>query len=170
MRSVSPTSERLRWCFEGAATGLAFAGGLVALSVFAVGSFRPQELPSPYWSRISALRTDTFGFVCFVVASLAFVQSEYLRLTRTARRHSAPGGSTPLERLTAAGARALVVAATVLVVYLSCNAVTHPQSLNLPATHLLSWPTESTLRAVALIVVACAVAVVRTQRIAMGHG
>jgi hypothetical protein len=170
MRSASPTSERRRWYLEGAATGLAFASGLGALSVFAVASFRPQELPSPYWSRISALRTDTFGFVCFVVASLALMQSEYLRLTRTARRDSAPQDSRPLDRITAAGARALVVAATALVVYLSLNAVTHPQSLNLHATHFLSWPTEGTLRVVALIAVAVAVAVARTQRIAMGHG
>lgn len=169
MRSASPTSERRRWYLEGAATGLAFASGLVALSVFAVGSFRPQELPSPYWSRIDALRTDTFGFFCFVVASLALMQSEYLRLTRPARRHSAPQDSRLL-RIVAAGARALVVAGTVLVVYLSLNVVTHPQSLNLHATHFVSWPTEGTLRVVALVVVAGAVAVARTVRIAMGGG
>jgi len=159
-------ASRLRWGLEGAVTGLAFSSGLGALSVFAVGSFRPQELPFPYWSRIASLRTDTFGFVCFVVGALAFVQSEYLRLSRTVPRHAA-ADSRSLNHATAAGARGLIVSSTVLVVYLSLNAVTHPRSLNLAATHLLSWPTEGTLRAVALIVAACAVAVDRTQRIAM---
>ncbi len=68
--------------------------------------------------------------------------------------------------LITAVARALVVAASTLFVYISVNSITHPQTLVLPATHLLSWPTESTLRAVALIIAAIAVTVARTNRIA----
>src|SRR5580704_1385734 len=74
---------------EGAFTGLGFATGLAALSVFLVGSFRPQNLPMPYWMDIRGLRTDTFGFGCFIVATLCICVSEYLRLSRIARRPSA---------------------------------------------------------------------------------
>jgi hypothetical protein len=38
-----------------------------------------------------------------------------------------------------------------LVVYLSVNAVTHPYTLTLRATHFASWPTEGTLRVFALL-------------------
>ena len=48
-----------------------------------------------------------------------------------------------------------------LVVYLSVNAVTHPATLRLQATHLLSWPAEGTLRVVALLLAAVYVAVLR---------
>jgi hypothetical protein len=61
-------------------------------------------------------------------------------------------------------ARSLVAAGTTLVAYISINAVTHPITLGLPATRLLSWPTEGTLRAVSLIVVAFAVAIDRALR------
>jgi hypothetical protein len=61
-------------------------------------------------------------------------------------------------------ARSLAAAGTTLVAYISINAVTHPITLGLPATHLLSWPTEGTLRAVSLIVVAFAVAIDRALR------
>jgi hypothetical protein len=155
---------------EGALTGLAFAGALAALSVLAVGSFRPADLPSPYWGRIGWLRSDTFGLFCFLVAVLAFTYSEFLRLSRLTRTGSDTerGDPGPLALFALAAARVTAVASTTLVVYLSVNAITHPYTLVLPVTHLLSWPTESTVRAGALFVTACAVAVSRTQRIALG--
>jgi len=167
-----PVRQAFRRYLEGAVTGLAYASALAALSVFAVGSFRTQGLFTPYWGRIASLRTDTFGFGCYVVATLAFGYSEFLRLSRIVRHRSTAAipDVGPIALLVSAASRALVVAASVLVVYLSVNAVTHPQTLALPATHLLSWPTEGTLRAIALVVTALAVAVARIQRIAMSEG
>jgi hypothetical protein len=171
MRGDEPGEVRFRGYLEGALTGLAYAGALVALSVFLVGSFRPGDLAFPYWLRIGRLRTDTFGFTCFFVATLAFAWSEFLRLTRAARPRSESLGreARPLALVALATARSVTVAGSVLVTYLSVNAVTHPQTLGLPATHLLSWPTESTLRVVALLLTALAVAVARTLRINSGN-
>jgi hypothetical protein len=162
---------RYRSYLEGAVTGLAYAGALAALSVFVVGSFRPGQLASPYWERIGRLRTDTFGFVCFFMATVTFAWSEFLRLSRMARHRpeAIKPDTGPLPLLALATARALAIASAVLVAYLSVNAVTHPQTLGLSATHLFSWPTESTLRAAALILTACAVAVARTLRITTGY-
>jgi len=39
-----------RGWIEGAFTGLGYATALASLSVFLVGSFRPQDLPMPYWA------------------------------------------------------------------------------------------------------------------------
>jgi hypothetical protein len=157
---------------EGAFTGLGYAAGLASLSVFLVGSFRPQYLPMPYWTDIGWLRTDTFGFGCFIVASFSICMSEYLRLSRNARsRHqSATPPPSPLRTLALAAARTLVAAGTVLVVYLSVNSVTHPYTLLLQATHFLTFPTEGTLRVIGLIIVGCAVAVARGLRISVGAG
>ena len=47
-------------------------------------------------------------------------------------------------------AAAVLVGGMALVVYLSVNAVTHPATLGHPATHFATWPTESTLRVLAL--------------------
>ena len=159
-----------RQCLEGVAAGLAYAGALAALGVFAAASFRPWGLSSPYWSRIGWLRTDTFGLGCFITSALTFGLSEFLRLTRNTNRRSpqTTRSAGPVFLITLAAGRALVVASSALVAYLSVNAITHPQTLALPATHLLSWPTEGTLRVVALIVTAFAVAVVRIQQISMG--
>lgn len=46
---------------------------------------------------------------------------------------------------------------TGLVAYISVNAVTHPFTLHLQATHFAPWPTEGTLRVIALA--ACAASV-----------
>jgi hypothetical protein len=56
------------------------------------------------------------------------------------------------------------VLATGLVAYISLNAVTHPATLQLHATHLATWPTEGTLRVDALAASACAVAALRYFR------
>ena len=162
--------ERFRRYLEGISTGLAYSGALAALSALAVASFRPNDLSMPYWASIGWLRTDTFGFICFVLATLSFALAEFLRLSRVVgqRRSAVEPAPSPLAVLVAAIARALAAASSILVVYLSVNAVTHPNTLLLPATHRLSWPTEGTLRVAALIVTACAAAVARTQRIGMG--
>jgi len=147
-------------------SGLAYSSGLVALSAFLVGSFRPQDLPRPYVGQLAWLETDSFGIVCFFVATVGLATSGYLRRSYAVTRRSATAGRAPgtITLFTAVVARSLVAAGTTLVVYISINAVTHPFTLEMPATHLSSWPTEGTLRAVSLIVVAFAVAIDRALR------
>jgi hypothetical protein len=151
------------------ATGVGYASSLVVLGVFLMASFRPRGLPTPYWECIDWLRTDTFGVLCFAVAILGFISSEYLRISRRTRY---PRAGDPLPRgarsmLTISTARTLAVAGTALVIYLSVNAVTHPLTMTLPATHLVAWPSEETLRAAALIIVATAVSVTRSLGISL---
>ena len=154
---------------EGAATGLAAGCALVTLSAFAVGSFRPTELSSPYWVRLSGLRTDTLGVACFFGATAAYAVSECFRWSRKRAPRAAhvarPTGG--IRAVLLGVARAVTAAGAVLVTYLSINAVTHPWSLDLPATHLASWPTESTLRVASILAVTVAAGIARTQAIAM---
>jgi len=158
--------DQVRRSVEGGVSGLAFSSGLIALSAFLVGSFRPQDLSYPYVGHLVWLRTDSFGFVCFVVATVGLAISGYLRRSYAVTRRPATAGGAPgtFKLLTTVAARSLAAAGTTLVVYISINAVTHPFTLELPATHLLSWPTEGTLRAVSLVVVAFAVAIDRALR------
>ncbi len=161
------------WVVEGAVTGLAAGSALVAVSVFAVGSLRPAELPVPYWVKLTWLRTDTLGVVCFFVATLAFAASESCRLSRAATRLTSVSAARQRGRihvLILAVARAFTAASVLLVAYLSVNAVTHPWSLDDPATHFASWPTESTLRVAACAVAIIAAGIARTERIAVGVG
>ncbi len=135
------------------AAGLAYGAGLCAASVCLMASFHPRRLSSPYWSGVPWLRTDTCGVVCFFVAAVAFTTSGYLR---PAGPGPAPQDSGVRRSLALAISRTGLVFATGLVAYLSTNAVTHPWTLSLPATHLARWPTEGTLRALSVVV--CAVA------------
>jgi hypothetical protein len=158
--------DQVRRGIEGAVSGLAYSSGLVALSSFLVGSFRPQNVTHPYWSHLAWLRTDSFGIVCFFVATVGLATSGYLRRSNVITRRSATADRAPgtISLITSVVARSLAAAGTTLVVYISINSVTHPITLGLPATHLLPWPTEGTLRAVSLIVVAIAVAIDRALR------
>ena len=142
---------------EAAAAGLAFGALLEWASTALVGSFRPQDLPDPYWRGVPWLRTDTSGFAAFIVAAICLLTSEYLRLRR--RRAAAAGAAAPspsaapgeVALLAMAASETVAVLATGLFGYLSVNAVTHHFTLQLQATHLLSWPTEGTLRVAALL-------------------
>jgi hypothetical protein len=161
--------EWFRRLAEGAATGLAAGCALVALSAFAVGSFRPTGLSSPYWVRLSGLRTDTLGVICFFGATVAYAVSESFRWSRNRARpspHAAPSNGG-IRAIVLGAARAVTAAGAVLVTYLSINAATHPWSLALPATHLASWPTESTLRVASILAVTVAAGLARTQAVAM---
>lgn len=175
MSARPDTTVRSHRYVESAMTGIAAACALVVLGAFAVASFKPSDLPTPYWGPLDWLRTDTAGAVCFAVGILAFGTSEYLRMRRRAGEVGAPLGP-PSDRepsppvLAVAVARTLAIAAGGVVLYLSVNAVTHPLTLALPASHLLAWPTEGTLRVFALIVVAVAAAVARAQRIQLFGG
>jgi hypothetical protein len=74
---------------------------------------------------------------------------------------TAPGGAVLLAM---AAAETVAVLATGLFGYLSVNAVTHHYTLQIQATHLLSWPTEGTLRVVALLLCIVSFGMVRYLR------
>jgi hypothetical protein len=154
---------------EAAAAGLAFGGLLEWASTALVGSFRPQDLADPYWRGVPWLRTDTSGFAAFIVAAICLLASEYLRLRR--RRAAAAAGAASSQAasgevalLAMAASETVAVLATGLFGYLSVNAVTHHFTLQLQATHLLSWPTEGTLRVVALALCVVSVGLFRYLR------
>jgi len=110
------------------------------------------------------LRSDTCGILAFFALAVSFGTSEYLRLRRRLDAAVSPGrgssrGSTKL--LALAAAETVAILATVLVIYVSVNAVTHPATLGIRATHLTPWPTEATLRVIALLLSVCSIAVMR---------
>lgn len=153
---------------EAAAAGLAFGSLLEWASTALVGSFRPLDLADPYWRGVPWLRTDTSGFAAFIVAAVCLLSSEHLRLRR--RRSAASAGAVPPPTapggvlLAMAAAETVAVLATGLFGYLSVNAVTHPATQQIQATHLLSWPTEGTLRVVALLLCIVSFGMVRYLR------
>jgi hypothetical protein len=165
---------------EAAAAGLAFGSLLEWASTALIGSFRPQYLADPYWRGVPWLRTDTSGFAAFIVAAICLLSSEYLRLRRrrraasaeAARPSPASAGAAPPPPASAgegallamAAAETVAVLATGLFGYLSVNAVTHHFTLQIQATHLLSWPTEGTLRVAALLLCIVSFGVVRYLR------
>ena len=159
---VPGSTGRGRLAAEALTAGLAFAALLGWASTALVGSFRGQDLPGRYWQPIP-VRTDTSGFIAFVVSAICLATSEYLRLRR--RREPVPGPPPgPAATLAAAVAETVAVLAAGLFVYLSFNAITHPGSLVLHITHLLPWPAEGTVRVEALVLCACSAALWRYLR------
>jgi hypothetical protein len=159
-------SERPWLTAEAVATGLAYGAGLCWASTCLLAGFRPDRLSSPYWSALPGLRTDTCGIAAFVVVAVALTASEYLRLRRRSAAPAPPSGRPvgSAALLAQAVARTVAVLATGLVAYLSVNAVTHPATLELHATHLAPWPAEGTLRVIALLLCACSAAALRYLR------
>ncbi len=154
--------RRARLAAEAVPAGLAYGGLLCWASTALVGSFRDQDLPDRYWQPIP-LRTDTSGFIAFLVAGVCLATSEYLRL----RRRRVPGAGLPPDpaaTLGLAAAETVAVLATGLFVYLSLNALVHPATLLLHITHLLPWPAEGTVRVEALLLCACSVTAWRYLR------
>jgi TRAP-type C4-dicarboxylate transport system permease small subunit len=66
-----------------------------------------------------------------------------------------------IRSVTQAVSETTVVLSTGLVLYLSVNAVTHPATLGLQATHFAPWPTERALRVTALLLCICSVTILR---------
>jgi hypothetical protein len=165
MRSRPIRGGASRWlAVEASAAGLAYGAGLCWASVCLVASFRPDALSAPYWRGVPGLRTDTSGIVAFFVVAVGFTASEYLRLLRRRDTAVKPGpGLTArtTELLALAILETVALLATGLVVYLSVNAVTHPATLGIHATHLATWPTEGTLRVAALLLCASSAAALR---------
>ncbi len=158
---------RTRGIIEAAASGLAISGGLCWASACLVAIFRPQQLARPYWPALSWLRTDTAGALAFVIGAAGLAVSEYLRLERRrgTRVLPASGRRRPATELAAqAVAQTVAVMSAGLIAYLSANQVTHPATLSLQATHFARWPTEGTLRALALVACAISAALLRWVR------
>jgi hypothetical protein len=158
---------RLLNAIEVVAFGLACTGGLVWLGACLVAIFRPEHLARPYWPALSGLRTDTAGALAFLVSGIGLAISEYLRLSRDP--DTRPRGVP--QRQPAASRRAMQAAAETmaamsagLVVYLSANQVTHPATLDIQATHFAPWPTEGTLRVLALLATALSTGALRWLR------
>jgi hypothetical protein len=162
------SGRQSRWLAVEAMTfGLAYGAALWWIGVCMLGSFRPAELGTPYWSGIPGLRSDTSGVLAFFAVAFFLTYSEFLRLRRRHTRTTTPG-TTPFSGLTStavlAASETVAVLATGLVIYLSVNAVTHPETLNRQATHLMSWPTEGTLRVIALLLCICSASMLRFLR------
>lgn len=147
--------------------GLAYGAGLCWASVCLLASFRPTELSAPYWSAIPSLRSDTAGVLAFFTVAIFLSCSEFLRLHRRRTRPTAAprvafDGLINVAAL--AASETVAVLATGLVIYLSANAVTHPVTLSIRTTHLASWPTEGTLRVIALLLCVASFSVLRFLR------
>jgi hypothetical protein len=122
--------------------------------------FHPAELDNPFWGGLPAVRTDTFGIACFGLAVASYFVGTFLRLRRGPQ--CAPRSRPPVP--IAAGlalAGTMSAASTALVIYISLNAVTHPETLLRQATHLAAWPTEGLVRIVALGCLVASVAALR---------
>jgi hypothetical protein len=155
-RVVTRRQYQRRLAVESAALGLGYAAVLVWIGSALVGSFGYSD-SYPYWPVISGLRTDTAGFLAFAVSIVTLVLSKYLQLRRRGTRpDDAPAGpAAPATRsagvhVLQAVAETAVILGTGLVIYLSFNEVVHPWTLKLQLSHLAPWPSEGTVRVIAL--------------------
>jgi hypothetical protein len=165
MRTTSRINRGL--AIEAAALGLGYASVLCWASTCLVASFGGVPLASPYWPDLPWLRTDTTGIVAFALAAAGLVVSKYLRLRRL--RHGPAPRQVPEHSAGVHAGQAIAETAailtTALVAYLSVNVVTtHGGTLRLHVTHVLSWPSEGTVRVMALVICALSVAVTRYLR------
>jgi hypothetical protein len=148
---------------ESAAFGLGYIAVLIWSGSALVASFSDGE-SNPYWPNIPHLRTDTTGVLAFAVAIISLPVSQYLLLRRRSGAQSQsvarPAGVLAVQAI----AETAAVLGTGLVIYLSLNAVTHPITLTLQLTHLWPWPSEGTVRVIALGVCLIAVATSRYLR------
>jgi glycosyltransferase involved in cell wall biosynthesis len=163
-RAINPRGRARCWnIVEAMAFGLACSGALVWLGACLVAVFRPEQLPRPYWPALSGVRTDTAGALAFLVSGAGLTVSEYLRLGRSLGIRRWPA-SALRRRAVQAAAETAAVMSFGLVAYLSANQVTHPETIDLQATHFASWPTEGTLRMLALLACAVSTGVLRWLR------
>lgn len=175
-RFLGRTSSILSSCRrlpEAITAGTAYGALLCWLSTCLVASFRGAYLARPYWNVIPALRTDTCGAIAFVVAGVSLMASEYLRLARhhnaVVRPHQAPNRG-PAQLVAQAASETIAILSTGLVAYISVNAVTHPVTLGIHATHFASWPSEGALRVIALFACVASVAVLRYMQAGAPNG
>jgi hypothetical protein len=164
---------------EAATLGVGYASALCWASVALVGTFASDRLRSPYWPDLPWLRTDTTGEAAFALAAVCLAVSRYLRLRRAAADGQRLSAGRPAAAVAAqAVAETGALLATAAFAYLSLNTVTHYYTLRIELTHLLSWPSEGTVRVIALGVCAVSVAATRYlrsagwdgERTVLGHG
>ena len=165
MRTRSQDQQKL--VVESVAFGFGYTAVLIWAGTALVASFTNGE-SNPYWPAIPGLRTDTTGALAFAVAVVALVLSKYLRLQRRSAPPAEPTVRPAGVNLVQAVAETATFLATGVVIYLSLNAVTHPFTLRLQLTHLWPWPSEGTVRVIALAVCLAAVAVTRYLRATAG--
>ena len=146
--------------------GLGYSAVLVWIGSAFVGSFGDFDDAYPYWPAIPHLRTDTAGFLAFAVAIVSLVISRYLQLGRRNGALVEPAALARPAGVLAVQAVADVAAflGTAVVIYLSVNAAMHPWTLPIQLTHLLPWPSEGTVRVIALAICLVAVATRRYLR------
>jgi hypothetical protein len=148
VRTRRPGSRKL--IVESVALGVGYAAALIWVGSAFVGSFGDFDDAYPYWPAIPHLRTDTAGAVAFAIAIVTLVLSRYLQLRRggkaPAEPAARPAGVHALQSVTDTG----LVLGTGLVLYLSVNAAMHPWTLPLQLSHLAPYPSEGTVRVIAL--------------------
>jgi hypothetical protein len=166
VRNSSQSNRKL--VVESVAFGLGYTAVLIWSGSALVASFTAGE-SAPYWPAIPHLRTDTTGVLAFAVAAVTLVLSRYLQLSRRTDAPAQPVARSAGVLAMQAVAETAAVLATALVVYLSINAVTHPATLRLQLTHLWPWPSEGTVRVIALAICLTAVATSRYLRATAGR-
>jgi len=147
---------------ESVAFGLGYTAVLIWAGAALVASLSGGEA-APYWPAIPHLRTDTTGIIAFTLAIISLTASKYLQLSR-GDGPVEPTARSPRVLAVQAVAETAVILSTGLVAYLSLNAVTHPVTLQMQLTHLLPWPSEGTVRVIALGICLAAVATRRYLR------
>jgi hypothetical protein len=170
MRATDRSNRGL--AVEAAAFGVGYTSVLCWASTCLVATFGGAPLASPYWPVLPWLRTDTTGVIAFALAAVSLATSKYLRLRRTragviARRPvSRPASADAVQAI----AETAALLATGLVAYLSLNVVTHSVTLRLHLTHLWPWPSEGTVRVIALGICVASVAATRYLRCTASSG
>jgi len=153
---------------ESVAFGLGYTAVLIWSGAALVASFTGGE-SLPYWPAIPALRTDTAGVIAFAVAIVSLAVSRYLQLRRRSGALPRPVARSSGVLAVLAMAETAVFLGTGLVIYLSLNTVTHPETLRLQLTHLWPWPSEGTVRVIALGICLASVATRRYLRATAGR-
>ena len=161
MRTTSQANRKL--VVESVAFGVGYTAVLIWVGSALVASFTGGEA-NPYWPVIPFLRTDTAGDLSFAVAIVSLVVSRYLQLRRRGAAQAQPAARPAGLVMVQAIAETAAVLCTAVVIYLSFNAVKHPETLKLQLTHLLPGPSEGTARVIALGICLVAVATNRYLR------
>jgi len=161
-----------RLVVEAAAFGVGYTSVLCWASTCLVATFGGASLASPYWPVLPWLRTDTTGVIAFALAAVSLAATNYLRLRSTQpgaiarQRVSRPASAHAVQAI----AETAAVLATALVAYLSLNVVTHSVTLRLQLTHLWPWPSEGTVRVIALGICVASVSATRYWRSTASSG
>ena len=113
------------------------------LYVAVIAVLYPDELSFPIVVGIP-IRRDTFGTFCFGVSAVAY-------FVRAIRQQSGASDDAIYRRtVSRALSSTTFVYSTTVVIYLLANSITHPETMTLPFSHFLGWPTEGAVLVFAL--------------------